>query len=94
MGAAAAKQFQTDKAKHAAVVLDAVQNFHEASSPSTNKSNQGGNRSPSGDLNSLGQDQFKKTILAAAADSKRYGKDIDASLMQVNFKVQSYSTLL
>lgn len=72
MGAGAGKQFQSDKTKHAEIILEAVQSYeraHPGEIPSDNFSFQ--------------SHLFKRRVLLAAAESKRRGKDIDSSLNQL-----------
>eukprot|EP01032_Pedospumella_encystans_P016462 gene16462-18785_t len=69
MGAAAGKQFQSEKAKHAEAVLNAVHLFEEANDPEED-SLRGG----------FSTDFFKKKVKLAASDAKSKGKDIDTSL--------------
>ena len=69
MGAAAGKQFQSEKAKHAEAVLNAVHLFEEAND-TEEVSLRGG----------FSTDFFKKKVKLAASDAKSKGKDIDTSL--------------
>lgn len=72
MGAAAGKQFQHEKAKHASAVLDAIENY-EKNHP--------------GELDDekypLDRHLFKRHVLLAASEAKRNGQDIDRSLSQL-----------
>ncbi|RYG65185.1 hypothetical protein EON64_12450, partial [archaeon] len=72
MGAAAGKQFQSDKAKHATAVLTAVQEYEK---------NHPGEFD--GDDYRFDPNLFKRRVLLVAADAKRRGKDIDRSLSQL-----------
>lgn len=69
MGAAAGKQFQSEKAKHAEAVLNAVHLFEETNDQEED-SYRGG----------FSTDFFKKKVKLAASDAKSKGKDIDKSL--------------
>jgi hypothetical protein len=72
MGAGAGKNFQSDKTKHAEIILQAVQSYersHPGEVPSDNFSFQA--------------HLFKRRVLLAVAESKRRGKDVDASLHQL-----------
>ena len=68
MGAAAGKQFQSEKAKHAQAVLSAVEVFDEANNETDME---------------LSTELFKKKVMLAASDAKRKGKDIEKSLAQL-----------
>lgn len=71
MGAAAGKQFQSEKAKHAQAVLSAVEVFEES------------NREPNESYGGVSTEFFKKKVMLAASDAKRKGKDIEKSLAQL-----------
>eukprot|EP00981_Chlorochromonas_danica_P003869 scaffold735_cov159-Ochromonas_danica.AAC.1 len=72
MGAAAGKQFQHEKAKHASAVLDAIENY-EKNHP--------------GEFDDekypIDRHLFKRRVLLAASEVKRNGQDIDRSLSQL-----------
>lgn len=71
MGAGAAKQYQSDKTRHAEIVFEAVRAY-EAAHP--NEYNN--------DYAHL--QTFKTRVQLAAVDAKRKGKDIDSSLAQLS----------
>lgn len=71
MGAAAGKQFQSEKAKHAQAVLTAVEVFDES------------NQQPDDNNGGVSTEFFKKKVMLAATDAKRKGKDIEKSLAQL-----------
>ena len=75
MGSAASKQFQSDKAKHAQIVLSAVQNFEDSRNGVNMDMNEG--------QDGFSADFFKKRVLLAASDAKARGKAIDSSLAQL-----------
>lgn len=71
MGAAAGKQFQSEKAKHAQAVLSAVELFDES------------NHQEQDSYGGVSTEFFKKKVMLAASDAKRKGKDIEKSLAQL-----------
>jgi hypothetical protein len=71
MGAAAGKQFQSEKAKHAQAVLSAVELFEQS------------NHQEQESYGGVSTEFFKKRVMLAASDAKRNGKDIEKSLAQL-----------
>eukprot|EP00600_Ochromonadales_sp_CCMP1393_P001760 CAMPEP_0174987850 /NCGR_PEP_ID=MMETSP0004_2-20121128/19786_1 /TAXON_ID=420556 /ORGANISM="Ochromonas sp., Strain CCMP1393" /LENGTH=294 /DNA_ID=CAMNT_0016240975 /DNA_START=46 /DNA_END=926 /DNA_ORIENTATION=+ len=82
MGAAAGKQFQSEKAKHAQAVLSAVRNFEEGSSP-VKEDEDISTDSPVKEDEDISTEFFKRKVMLAATDAKRRGKDIEKSLAQL-----------
>lgn len=72
MGAAAAKQLQPDKTKHAAIVMEAVRGYEE---------DRPDEFSP---LREFQLPIFKRHVLLAVASAKTHGKNIDNSMAQLN----------